>query len=168
MPSQLSQNLARSYYVIAGGIAAAAGVVAIVSAVVAATTGCVIVFSRADFTNPPTTGPVPANFPSCQQYVDVLSIGIQLAVGAALLVTAWVFSRRGPRVDLIVRGGALLGIVIGAVPGYFIWWLFDYYNQTAGPIELLIGVVPLLVAVAAAWVAWRARANPRLETPSPA
>jgi hypothetical protein len=164
MPSQRSLNLARSYYVLAGLIAAGAGAFAIFSAAGSALGGCAILFSQADFVTPPTTGPLPGNLPACQQYVDLLAIGIQLALGAALLTTAWFFSRQGRTAIVLLRTGALLGVVAGAAPLAFIVWLVSYYHQTPGPVDFLVGGVPLLAALLAAWVTWRAHGNQPLET----
>jgi len=166
MPSQRSLNLARSYYVIAGLIAAGAGAYAIASAIGSALTGCTLVFAQADFVSPPTTGPIPNNLPACQQFVDLLAIGIQLALGAALLATAWFFSRQGRTASLLLRAGAVLGVAAGATPLAFIVWLINYYHQALTVIDFAVGGVPLLAAIAAAWVTFRAHrsSNQHLET----
>ena len=165
MPSHLAVNLARAYYALAGLIAAGAGVAVIAGAIVTALSGCVLVFSQSDFfVGPPTTGPIPENLPQCQQYVDLVSIGIQLALGAILLLTAWRFSRHDPTSTMLLRAGAVVGIVVGAVPGWFIWWLMDYYHQTPGVPEFAIGLLPFVAGLLAAWVTWRADGNWHLET----
>lgn len=167
MPSQRSLNLARTYYAFAGLIAAAAGVITIAAAISSALGGCVLVFSQADFSNPPMNGPLQANQPECQQYVDVLAIGIQLAIGVALLATAWFFSRRGRTAAMLLRAGALVGLVVGALPLTFIVWLLNYYHGTPTAIDFAIGGAPLLAAIAAAWVTFRAQgggSNQHLET----
>ena len=167
MPSQLSLNLARTYYALAGLIAGAAGVITIAAAIGSALGGCVLVFAQADFVSPPTTGPIPAGLPECQQYVDVLAISIQLALGAALLATAWFFASKGRTASILLRAGAVLGIAAGAAPLAFIVWLLNYYHQSPGPIDFIVAGVPLLAGVAAAWVTFRAHrggSNQHLET----
>jgi hypothetical protein len=159
MPSQRSLSLARSYYVIAGLIAGAAGAYTIVSSIGSALTGCTLVFAQADFVTPPNTGPIPDNLPTCQQYVDLLAIGIQLALGAALLATAWYFARQGRTATLLLRGGAVLGIAAGSTPLAFILWLINYYRQTPTIIDFAVAGVPLAAALLAAWVTWRATAH---------
>jgi hypothetical protein len=163
MPSRYSLNLARSYYLLAGLIAAGAGAFAIASAIGSALGGCAPVFSQADFVMPPTTGAIDEALPACQQYVDVLAIGIQLALGAALLLTAWFFGSRGRTARVLLTGGALLGILAGAAPLAFILWILSYYHQSPGPVEFLIGSVPLIGGLFAAWVTWRAHGRSRTD-----
>ncbi|HEX6139425.1 MAG TPA: hypothetical protein VF013_03060 [Candidatus Limnocylindria bacterium] len=156
MPSQSARTLVRAYYVIAGIGVGLVGLSGIWNGISAASRGCRVVFSQADFVEPPSSGPIPSDMPLCQQYVDPLAIVVGLAAALVLLIAAIRLSRTDRWSRPFVAIGALLGIAVGAVPMYMVWWASDYYNGSPPDvIGLLIGTPGLLLGLAAAWVTWR-------------
>ena len=105
--------------------------------------------------------PVPADALGCTQRVDVLPIVVGALLSFTLLATAgWLTRRRRGRLAGIVPFGAVAAVLAGLQPLMAVAWLVEQGNLTAGPIELAIGVVPLvwaLVSAAVALTAWRPR-----------
>lgn len=157
VPRRAGVLLARTFYGLVGIIALVAVGVAGVSAAAAAAGGCDLVFSQADFTL--SEGP---DGPACQQYVDLVTPTVTLAIGVVIVVTAVRLGREPRRWGPIVAIGVAAGIIAGLVPLYLMVWLVSYSGQTPGLAEVLIGGLPLLATLASAWAAWRAyrRARP--------
>jgi hypothetical protein len=149
-PRQAGFLLARIFYALVGVVALVAVGVAVVGAVAAGAGGCELVFSQADFTVGMGDGP------ACQQYVDLVAPGVALALGVILVATALRLGLRPDRWGPIVVVGVAAGIIAGLVPLYLVVWLVSYYRQTPGAVEVLIGGLPLLAALASAWAVWRA------------
>lgn len=160
MPGPFLTTFARGYYALVGLVVGAAVVSSAWSALSNLTRGCELVFSQSDIVEPPSTGPIPGGLPACQQYVDLLPLVIGVAAAVWLLSAAVRFGHTGARSRVLVAVGAVLGVAAGGIPMAGIWWVSDYYND-APPDALgwVIGLLPLVVGVAAAWVTWRVYGN---------
>lgn len=151
VPRQTGVLLARIFYALVGIIALVAVGVTVVSAVAAGAGGCELVFSQTDFTLR-----VGANELACEVYIDLVAPSVTLALGVILVATAVRLGLRPDRWGPIVVVGVAAGIIAGLVPLYLMVWLVSYYGQTPGAVEVLIGGLPLLAALASAWAVLRA------------
>ena len=145
--------LAAAWFALAG---AASGILALTeawTALSAGLNGCVLTIAGLG-----VRFPVASDALECSQRVDPVSILFGGLASIALLLTlAWLAgARRGRR---WVPVGAAASVLVGLQPLMLVAWLIDRGNLTGGPIELAVGIVPLVwsvVSAAVALIAWRA------------
>jgi hypothetical protein len=138
---------ARRFYGIAGVLAVAAGIMNFWAPFEGWLRGCAIFISQeamdAGFDGEAVELPG-----GCAYYLDVIGIVVQLGVGTVLLLGAWRYFRTDRASTIATALAIPAGLLIGAVPAYTVWWLFDFYRLSIGPTEVLF------MAVAAAVLAW--------------
>lgn len=146
--------LAAAWFVLAGSIGAVMAVLGAWTVTSAGVNGCVLLIGDGT-----VRFPVPADALGCTQRVDLLPIVLGALLSFALLATAgWLTRRRHGRLAGIVPFGAVAAVLAGLQPLMAVVWLVEQGNLTAGPIELAIGVVPLiwgLLSATVALTAWR-------------
>jgi hypothetical protein len=148
-----ARSLARSYYAVAGLIGVAIPALVVVGTLAS---GCGIAFSQADFGETPAII-APGDTLGCLTYVDPVFHSAALVMGMVLLGTAFAFGRQGGAPRALVRFGALVGIAAAYLPAAIIWWVVTDHRQTPiGILEIAATALPFVIALAAAWVAWRA------------
>ena len=152
-PPRWAIALAGAWFGLAG---AASGILAFVeawTAVSAGLNGCVLSIAGIG-----VRLPVASNALECSQRVDVVTIVVGGVASVALLTTlAWLAGARWGRrwVPVAAAGSVLVGLQLLML----VAWLIDREYITAGPIELAVGLVPLVWSVVSAIVAlaaWRA------------
>jgi hypothetical protein len=151
-PAGWAIGAARGYYAVAGILASLVPTGTLVTSAAAALHGCQLVFSQAGFRIPPPTDAAGAT-PGCQQYIEVASPLVAAVLGVLLVATAIAVRRRRLSLPLTIAGG-LAGLFVAVVPAWFVLWATQYYRIPVGPVELVIGGAPLIVAGTAAWGLW--------------
>jgi hypothetical protein len=156
---------ARVFYAIVAILAFGIVIRNIIGAINAANAGCVLRFSQSDFQLDPFGAPLPGGV-TCEVYVGILPIILGLLAGAVLVITALRMGHSDAPSRAVVWVGAIIGVVVAAAPMAMVWWLNMYYNQSAPDVVgIIIGVLPLLLGLAAAWVAIRAQGTSQVAVP---
>lgn len=156
---------ARAFYAIVAILAFGVAIRNIIGAINAANAGCVLRFSQSDFQLDPFGAPLPGGV-TCEVYVGILPIMLGLLAGAVLMITALRIGHSDALSRAVVWVGAVIGVAVAAAPMATVWWLNMYYSQSAPDlVGIIIGVVPLLLGLAAAWVAIRAQGTAQLALP---
>ena len=152
-PPRWAVALAATWYALAGAVSGLLAVSGTWSAISAGLNGCVLLIHGFGVRLPVAPDPF-----GCSQRVDLLTILLGGLTSVALLITlAWLTGRRRGR--RWVPLGAVASVLAGLQPLLLIAWLIDRGNLTGGPIELAVGLVPLVWSVVSAIVAlaaWRA------------
>ena len=143
--------LAVAYYLIVGLIGLGAAALLLFSTVTAIAGGCYVVF------HVQATGPLLAlgQQGSCGQNTDLLGLIVPSLVAVILLTTARRLRRNPPGIGPVVAVGVVVGLAVALLPLVFIVWAADFYDQTPGPLELVIFVGPFLWALASAVIVGR-------------
>ena len=141
------------WFALAGFVSVTMALVGAWSAVSAGLNGCLLSIEGFGIRLPVAADPF-----GCTQRVDAVSIALSSLAGILLLVTlGWLAgSGRGRR---SVPFGSAAAVLVGVQPLLAVMWLIDRGNLTGGPIELAVGLVPLVWSVISATVAlaaWRA------------
>jgi hypothetical protein len=156
---------ARVFYAIVAILAFGIAIRNIIGAINAANAGCVLRFSQSDFQLDPFGAPLPGGV-TCEVYVGILPIILGFLAGAVLVITALRMGHSDAPSRAVVWVGAIIGVVVAAAPMAMVWWLNMYYNQSAPDVVgIIIGVLPLLLGLAAAWVAIRAQGTSQVALP---
>lgn len=156
---------ARVFYAIVAILAFGIAIRNIIGAINAANAGCVLRFSQSDFQLDPFGAPLPGGV-TCEVYVGILPIILGFLAGAVLVITALRIGHSDAPSRAVVWVGAIIGVVVAAAPMAMVWWLNMYYNQSAPDVVgIIIGVLPLLLGLAAAWVAIRAQGTSQVALP---
>jgi hypothetical protein len=146
--------VAAAWFALAGFVSAILAVVSIWSAVSAGVSGCVLLVQGGALRFPVDPDPL-----GCTQRVDILSLALGTLASIVLLMTfGWLAGAR--RARWAVPFGAVAAALVGLQPLMIVLWLIDRGNLTGGPIELAVGIVPLVwsvVSAAVALAAWRGR-----------
>lgn len=144
--------VAAAWFALAGAVSGLMTVVSAWSAISAGLSGCVLTVERLGVRFPVSPDPL-----GCTQRVDLLSMVLSGLASIVLLATlGWLAGSRWGR--RWVPLGALAAVLVGIQPLILVLWFIDRGNVTAGPIELAVGIVPLvwsIVSAAVALTAWR-------------
>ena len=146
-------GVAAAWFALAGSVSGILAFVEAWTAISAGVSGCALSIDGRTVRFPVADDPL-----GCTQRVDLVSIVVGGLTSILLLATlAWlVDSRRGRR---WVPLGAVAAVLAGIQPLILVLWLIDRGNLTGVPIELAVGIVPLVwsvVAAVAALITWRA------------
>ena len=162
-------GVAAAWFALAGSVSGILAFVEAWTAISAGVSGCALSIDGRTVRFPVADDPL-----GCTQRVDLVSIVVGgltsilllatlAAVGFAARAFAEAFARlirlaprRGRR---WVPLGAVAAVLAGIQPLILVLWLIDRGNLTGGPIELAVGIVPLVwsvVAAVAALITWRA------------
>ena len=144
---------AAAWFGLAGAISGILALVGVWNAISAGLSGCLLEVAGVS-----VRLPVVPDTLGCMQRVDVLPIILEALASVALLATLGWLAGSG-RGKWLVPFGAVSSVLIGLQPVMVVLWFIDRGNLAAGPIELALGIVPLVWSVAAAAIAlhaWRA------------
>jgi len=154
-------NVARWYLAAVAVIVLGIAAVTILSHVGAAMSGTTLVFSQEGMRTGGAIGPIPGGEATgSMQYVDVTSLVLTVAVGAALAAGAIALFRRSRWFMPLGLLASAVAAGIGLVPAAIGLWAMDFYalvDLAAVAPLLVISALLVFAAMLCALAIWRAR-----------